>query len=267
MASSYINFSMSDNIAVVTLNNPPLNVFKIEMTGQLDKILEDLRQNDAVRAVVLTGAGRAFCAGSDIGEFKDFYQPGQVVELKLRRQNAVFQKLDSFPKPVVAAVHGLAFGGGLEIAMCCDLIVAEEECRFALPEMRLGVFPSSGGPFRTVRRIGEGRTKQLIFLTEPVDALTALQWGLIDRIAAKGEAIQAAKALAVEMAKRPPRAFALCKSLIDDATHLSLPELIAQSLKASDEAFTSADCKEGVRAFFAKQEPNFGRTSVDQEEA
>jgi len=266
MTSIYVECSVSDNIATITLNNPPLNIFKIEMTGQLDRILEDLRLNDAVRAIVFTGAGKAFCAGSDIGEFKDFHQPGQVVDLKLRRQNAVFQKLDSFPKPVVAAIHGLAFGGGLEVALCCDLIVAEEDCRFALPEMRLGVFPSSGGPFRSVRRIGEGRTKQLIFLTEPVDAATALQWGLIDRMAAKGEVLQAATTLAREMAKRPSRAFALCKSLIDDATRLSLPELISRSLDASDEAFTSADCKEGVRAFFAKEEPNFSRNTITPEE-
>jgi enoyl-CoA hydratase len=266
MSGIYVGCEVSGNVAVVTLSNPPLNVFKIEMTGQLDGILENLRCNEAVSAIVLTGAGRAFCAGSDIGEFKDFYRPGQVVELKLRRQNAVFQKLDSFPKPVVAALHGLAFGGGLEIALCCDLIVAEEDCRFALPEMRLGVFPSSGGPFRTVRRIGEGRTKQLIFLAEPVDAPTALQWGLVDRVAKNGEGLEAAKALAREMAKRPARAFALCKSLIDDATRLSLPELISLSLEASDEAFTSPDCKEGVRAFFAKEEPDFGRTSRFPEE-
>lgn len=266
MNGIYIESSVSDHIATVTLNNPPFNVFKMEMTGQLDNLLEDLRRNDEVRAIVLTGAGRAFCAGSDIGEFENFHQPGQVVELKLRRQNAVFQKLDSFPKPVVAAIHGLAFGGGLEIALCCDLIVAEEDSRFALPEMRLGVFPSSGGPFRTVRRIGEGRTKQLIFLAEPVDAPKAQQWGLIDRIAAKGEALQAARALAVALAKRPARAFTLCKALIDDATRLSLPELISRSLEASDEAFTSADCKEGVRAFFAKEEPNFSRSARSSEE-
>ena len=260
MTGNFVTCSVSDHIATITLNNPPLNVFKIEMTGQLDNILEELRRNDEVRAIVLSGAGKAFCAGSDIGEFKDFYQPGQVVELKLRRQNAVFQKLDSFPKPVVAAIHGLAFGGGLEIALCCDLIVAEDDCRFALPEMRLGVFPSSGGAYRTVRRIGEGRTKQLIFLAEPVDASTALQWGLIDRISARGEVSRVAKTLAEELAKRPSKAFALCKSLIDEATRLSLTELISRSLEASDQAFASADCQEGVRAFFAKEEPDFSRT-------
>ncbi|MEQ5837335.1 enoyl-CoA hydratase/isomerase family protein [Marinobacter sp. NFXS9] len=266
MTDIYVACEVSGNIATVTLTNPPLNVFKVEMTGQLDAILESLRDNDSVRGVVLKGAGKAFCAGSDIAEFKDYYQPGRVVDLKLRRQNAVFQKLDSFPKPVVAAIHGLAFGGGLEIAMCCDLIVAEEDSRFALPEMRLGVFPSSGGPFRTVRRIGEGRTKQLIFLTDPVSAPTALQWGLIDRIARNGEVFEVATKLAAEMAKRPPTAFSLCKALIDDATHLSLPELISRSLEASDKAFSSAECREGVRAFFAKEEPQFGRTLSPSEE-
>ncbi|GAB2184257.1 enoyl-CoA hydratase/isomerase family protein [Roseibium sp. LAB1] len=258
MVSSNVDCSVRDGIATVTLNNPPLNVFKIEMTGELDRILEDLRRDNTVRAIVLTGAGRAFCAGSDISEFEAFHEPGKVVELKLRRQNAVFEKLDTFPKPIVAAIHGLAYGGGLEIAMCCDFIVAEEDCRFALPEMRLGVFPSSGGPYRTVRRIGPARTKQLIFLTEPVDAQRALDWGLIDRIAVKGEAVQIAGQLAGEMGKRPPKALALCKALISDATRLSTAELISHSLDASDQVFASADCREGVRAFFAKEEPNFG---------
>lgn len=258
MAEPYVEMSLNDRIATITLNNPPLNVFKIEMTGQLDRILEDLRRNDAVRAVVLKGAGRAFCAGSDISEFDAFHEPGKVVELKLLRQNAVFEKLATFPKPVVAAIHGLAYGGGLEIAMCCDLIVAEEDCRFAMPEMRLGVFPSSGGPYRTVRRIGPARTKQLIFLTEPVDAQNALAWGLIDRIAPKGEVVSAAERLAAEMAKRPPKALTLCKALIGEASRLSTAELIARSLDASDQVFASADCEEGVRAFFAKEEPNFG---------
>lgn len=258
MATSYIDCTVRDGIATVMLNNPPLNVFKIEMTGQLDAALETLRGDDGVHAIILTGAGRAFCAGSDISEFEAFHEPGSVVELKLRRQNAVFEKLATFPKPVVAAIHGLAYGGGLEIAMCCDLIVAEEGSRFALPEMRLGVFPSSGGPYRTVRRIGSARTKQLIFLTEPVDAPTALDWGLIDRVAPGGEAAAAAGELAAEMARRPPRAFALCKALIGEATRLSSAELIAQSLAASDQVFASDDCREGVRAFFAKEEPDFG---------
>ncbi len=178
--------------------------------------------------------------------------------MKLLRQNAVFEKLATFPKPVVAAIHGLAYGGGLEIAMCCDLIVAEEDCRFAMPEMRLGVFPSSGGPYRTVRRIGPARTKQLIFLTEPVDAQTAFAWGLIDRVVPKDDVVNSAQALAAEMSKRPPQALSLCKALIGEATRLSTAELISRSLDASDQVFASADCEEGVRAFFAKQEPNFG---------
>jgi len=258
MIEPYVELAVHDSIATITLNNPPLNVFKIEMTGQLDRILEGLRRNDEVRAIVLKGAGRAFCAGSDISEFDAFHEPGKVVELKLLRQNAVFEKPATFPKPVVAAIHGLAYGGGLEIAMCCDLIVAEEDCRFAMPEMRLGVFPSSGGPYRTVRRIGPARTKQLIFLTEPVDAQTAFAWGLIDRVVPKDDVVNSAQALAAEMSKRPPQALSLCKALIGEATRLSTAELISRSLDASDQVFASADCEEGVRAFFAKQEPNFG---------
>lgn len=244
-------------VATITLNNPPLNVFKIAMIGELDRVLNVLEEDDGTRAVILAGEGRAFCAGSDISEFCEFHGPGQVVEKKLRRQNAVFEKLASFPKPTVAAIQGLAFGGGLEIALCCDLLVAEVGCTFALPEMNLGVFPSSGGPYRIVTRIGEGRAKQLIFLTETIDADTALDWGLIDRLVSYDQLVPVASSLAANLAKRPRLAFAACKALIGNATRLSTPELIARSLDGSDRAFSSGDCREGVRAFFAKEVPDF----------
>nr|WP_252716953.1 enoyl-CoA hydratase/isomerase family protein [Herbaspirillum sp. B65] len=162
---------ISEGIAIVTLNNPPMNVVTLGLTKALGQTLDRLAADDAVRAVILTGSGtRAFCAGSDVGEFADMMAPGQIVPKKLQRQNEVFFQLDRFPKPTIASINGLAYGGGLEIALCCDLIVADQRSRLALPEIKLGVFPSSGGTFRAARRIGEGRAKEMIFLGEPIDA-------------------------------------------------------------------------------------------------
>jgi enoyl-CoA hydratase/carnithine racemase len=249
---------IEDGIATVTLNNPPLNVVTLTLSRQLGEALDALAANDEVRAVIVTGDGeKAFCAGSDISEFHDMMAPGQVVPKKLKRQNEIFMQLDRFPKPTIAAVSGLAFGGGLEIALCCDLIVASADSRFCLPEIKLGVFPSSGGTVRATRRIGEGRAKEMMFLGEPIDAETALSWGLINRVASDVSAVEAARELAEKLARRPRRALALCKSIIDLSFDLPLDQVIERSLVASDKAFSSPECAEGVEAFFAKRPARF----------
>jgi enoyl-CoA hydratase len=253
-----VRCTLSGGVATLTLDNPPLNVVFRGLTLALGRILEALAADDTVRALVITGAGnRAFCAGSDIAEFQALMAPGQIVPGKLALQHQVFALLDDFHKPTVAAINGLAFGGGLEIAVCCDLLVADESARFALPEIKLGVFPGSGGPVRVTRRVGEGRAKELMLLGEPIDAATALSWGLINRVVLKGQALAAAQALAATLALRPPLALALCKKAIDLSFDATEDEAIRQALPLSDRAFSSAEAKEGVRAFLAKETPLF----------
>jgi len=249
---------MQGGVAVLTLDNPPLNVVFRGLTEALGSALDALARDADVRAVVLTGAGtRAFCAGSDIAEFQPLMQPGRIGPEKLALQQAVFARLDDFPKPTVAAVNGLAFGGGLEIAVCCDLIVSDERARFALPEIKLGVFPGSGGPVRVTRRVGQGRAKEMMFLGEPVDAATALAWGLVDRVVPQGTALDAALALAATLAGRPPLALALCKQAIGFSFDMPRDAAIAAALPLSERVFTSAESREGVRAFLAKEAPDF----------
>lgn len=253
-----VRCEVSHGIAVLTLDNPPLNVVYRGLTEALDRALDAIEADVSVRAVVLTGAGtRAFCAGSDIAEFQPLMAPGRIGPEKLALQHRVFARLDDFPKPTIAAVNGLAFGGGLEIAVCCDLIVADEQARFALPEIKLGVFPGSGGAVRVTRRIGEGRAKEMMFLGEPIDAVTALAWGLINRVEPAGSAVAAALALATTLTLRPPLALALCKQAIDLTFDTTEDEAIARALPLSERVFTSAESEEGVRAFLAKEAPIF----------
>lgn len=258
--SGSVRVTIEGAIAVLTLDNPPLNVVTLALTASLSKALERVAADSAIRAVVLTGAGeRAFCAGSDITEFPDMMRPGEVLDKKLVRQNAIFDRLDGFPKPVVAAVAGLAFGGGLEIAMCCDLIVVEETSRLALPEIKLGVFPSSGGPVRAARRIGETRAKEMILLGDAIDAATALAWGLVNRVVPRGESLNAAKAIAATLTTRPAMAMHLAKQAIDFAFDHPLGSAIQQSLQLSDKAFSGPEAAEGVEAFLAKRKPDYAR--------
>jgi enoyl-CoA hydratase/carnithine racemase len=258
MNANQVLTQIEDGIATITLNNPPLNVVTLRLSRELGETLDLLAADDGVRAVIVTGSGeKAFCAGSDISEFTDMMAPGQVVPKKLKRQNEIFSQLDQFPKPTIAAVSDLAFGGGVEIAMCCDLVVATANSRFCLPEIKLGVFPSSGGTVRVTRRVGEGRAKELMFLGEPIDAATALAWGLINRVVPEANALADARELAARLVQRPSQALALCKSIIDLSFDLPLNEVIERSLVASDKAFSSPECREGVDAFFAKRTARF----------
>lgn len=243
-------------VAVITLNNPPLNVVSMALTQQLAAGLQALRGRESVRALVVTGSGeRAFCAGSDIREFPELIDEKKFVENKLGFENATFSLLATFPAPTVAALNGLAYGGGLELAACCDLIVAEEQVRLALPEIKLGAIPGSGGTIRVTRRIGEGRAKQMMLLGDPIDAMTAQQWGLVNQVVRQGQGLAQALTLAERLAKGPKTALALCKESIGDAFGLSKEQAITRVLEFSDQVFKTSDCREGVRAFLEK-DPN-----------
>ena len=245
MTPQSVKSTHEDGVALVTLDNPPLNLVTLEMTRELDALLSRL-----------TGAGaRAFCAGSDIKEFLEVADA--VVPKKLARENAAYSRVAEFPKPTIAALNGIAFGGGLELAACCDLIVAEAGGSIALPEIKLGVFPGSGGTIRVTRRIGEGRAKQLMFFGEPVPVETALAWGLVNRVAPPGAAVETALTMARELAAGPNVALQLCKQSIAMAFDRPEREAVEATLALSDRAFRTADCAEGVRAFFAKQPPRF----------
>jgi enoyl-CoA hydratase len=251
-----VKYTQEDGVALVILDNPPLNVVTLPMTRELDALVSRLAADPAVRVMVVTGSGeRAFCAGSDIKEFPQVADA--VVAKKLGRENAAYGRVADFPKPTIAALNGVAYGGGLELAVCCDLIVTQAGSRVALPEIKLGVFPGSGGTIRVTRRIGEGRAKDMMFFGEPVPVETALAWGLVDRVVGPGEAVKTALAMAQKLAALPNVALQLCKQAIGMAFDRPARDAVAATLALSDRAFRTADCAEGVRAFFAKETPRF----------
>jgi enoyl-CoA hydratase/carnithine racemase len=248
--------AVTDGVAVLTLDNPPLNLVTLELTRRLGVELDRLAADSGVRVLVVTGAGdRAFCAGSDVSEFAAVMD--DVVAKKLGRENAVYRQLADFPRPTIAALNGLAYGGGLELAVCCDILIAGADVRLALPEVKLGVLPGSGGTIRVPRRIGEGRAKELMFVGDPIDAPTALAWGLVNRVVAPGQALAAALDLARVLAARPGRALVLVKEAIALARDVPEDQAVTGTLALSDQAFRTEDCREGVRAFLAKEPPRF----------
>ncbi|NIO43208.1 MAG: enoyl-CoA hydratase/isomerase family protein, partial [Burkholderiales bacterium] len=241
----------------------PMNLVSLELTRQLSDTLDKLATDKSVRALVLTGANpeaRAFCAGSDVKEFPDYMTPGAVLEKKLVFENKTYDKLDDFPKPTIAAVNGLAYGGGLELAVCCDIVIAADNARLALPEIKLGIFPATGGTYRVPRRIGVGRSKIMMFTGDPVDPKTALDWGLIDRATSPEQVLPVAIELGRKIGAGPESSLRLCKQAIDESLKFDRSTAIEQMLELSDQAFCSDECKEGVRAFLGKKTPQFPRS-------
>jgi enoyl-CoA hydratase/carnithine racemase len=243
-------------VSRIELDNQPLNLVTGEMMERLDAALDELARDGGVRVVVVTGAGtRAFCAGSDVKEFDGL--AGRVAQGKLLYEKYVYRKLAELPVPTIAAIEGDALGGGLELALCCDLRIASVRARLGMPEVRLGVIPGSGGTQRLPAVVGPARAKELILVGELINAQRAEQIGLVNAVAGEGEALTAATDMAQRIAQRGPIAVREAKRLIERARDLDLDAGLAAELDASDRVFASEDMLEGARAFFAKRPPEY----------
>ena len=243
-------------VTTIRLNNPPLNLVSLEVTKALGEALTRIESDDEVRAVILAGTGdRAFCAGSDVKEFPSLY--GRVAEGKLITENAAYNRVAELPLPTIAAIEGDALGGGLELALCCDLRVASSTALLGLPEVRLGVMPGSGGTQRLPRLIGLARAKELILLGEFIDAETALRFGLVNRVVPRGRAERAARELAETLVSRGPVAVREAKGVLNTTLDGSLETGQIQELEASKRVFTSEDMLEGAAAFVEKRSAKY----------
>lgn len=243
-------------ITTIRLENPPLNLVTVELTRTLDRALASIEDDRDLRCVVVTGTGdRAFCAGSDVKEFDSLR--GRVGEGKLLLEKAVYRRLARLPVPTIAALQADALGGGLELALCCDLRVADERSKLGLPEVRLGVMPGSGGTQRLPRVVGIAKAKELIFMGEIISASEAVEIGLVNRVAPAGQALETAMAMAETIAAQGPIAVREAKRALDTASDTTLDEGLARELDASERIFSSEDMSEGAQAFFEKREPRF----------
>ena len=247
-----------DGVTILTLNRPPLNLFTLEMTRAFDRQLREIGDDPSIRSVVLTGSGnRAFGAGSDIKEFPEYFAAGTVIEKKLRFENEVYNRLEDLPQPTVAAMRGVALGGGLELALCCDFRVGADNLRLGLPEIKLGVYPGSGGLVRLPKVIGDSRAKEMMFLGAFISAEQALDWGLLNRMIPDDNVVSAAIQFAAELADRPARAIQIMKRGLRAIDTKTRDDAVELTLVLSDEVFSTEDAKEGVDAFFAKREPKY----------
>lgn len=246
---------LPSGVAILTLNNPPLNLTTLETTRQLSEALVDLDNDDAVRTVVITGSGNAFCAGSDIKEFPSVRD--NVIEKKLKKEIDTFNAIELLSKPVIAAINGTACGGGGEIALACDIRVISEEAKIGFPEVKLGVFPGSGGLYRLPKLVGASVASELMYLGDLISAPEALRIGLVNHVMPKEETLAYSINLAANIAKQPFESIKAIKQGVRVAEDQTLEENTNLTLSLSEKVFQTEDCKEGVNAFFEKREPKF----------
>ena len=244
-------------VAILTLDNPgKLNALSIEMLDGIDTHLDTVEGDEAVRAVVITGAGeKAFAAGADIGHMRE----ATVDEARAyaERGHEVFARIEAFPKPVIAAVNGFALGGGCELVLACDIRLASESARLGQPEVNLGIFPGWGGTQRLPRLTSPGFAKELIFTGRHVTADEAKAAGLVNHVYPLAELLDRAVAMGEEIAKKSPLAVSVAKDLVNQALEGDYTEALARELSAFGDAFATDDQREGMAAFFEKREPRF----------
>ena len=250
------------DVLVVTLNRPEKrNALNFEMLTLAEAMLTSAADDASVRAVVLTGAGnRAFSAGMDLGvlfEHLSSRPNGEKIRRVQRQLQNLFTRLEELEKPTIAALEGACVGGGLELALACDLRVASSDARFGFPESKIGMLPDLGGTTRLARLVGPAIAKEWIFTGRQYSCVRALELGVVNELVVPGDALIRAKALAHEIAQAGPLAVAWSKRVIDRGLGMSLRDSLDIEQDAMTEILPSEDLKEGVLAFLEKRPAKF----------
>ncbi len=256
MAYEVIQLETAGSVATITLNRPPMNPLNSQVFRELIQAVEELEALAAVKAVIITGAGeRAFAAGADITEMVNL-SPVDVYTFSQGSRRA-FARLENLGKPVIAAVNGLALGGGTELALACDFRLAADTAKFGQPEINLGIIPGAGGTQRLPRLIGMAKAKELIFLGEMIDAATAEKFGLVNKMVPAAALMDEARALAAKLAAKPAVAIKMAKEAINTGMNLDIQSGLILEVQNFITTFASADRQEGMSAFLEKRKPSF----------
>jgi len=249
-----------DNVGRITINRPDqLNAISRRTLEEMEHALKEFRNDQTVRVIILTGAGeKAFCAGADLKGGIFTPETDSVRGARLARMGQEFtEMIEKYEKPVIAAVNGLALGGGCEIALACDIVVASENAQFGQPEINIGLIPGWGGTQRLPRLIGRNRAKELIFTGDRLTAKQAEQIGMVSRVVPLNRLQETVLELARKMASKSPVMLKLAKQAINRGIEMDLSSGLAEEVKAFRVCFTTQDFKEGLTAFLEKRQPKF----------
>jgi enoyl-CoA hydratase len=258
MEPKHIKVKVENDVGTITLASPPVNALSLDVLKEIDAALADFKAKK-VRAVIVTGSGtNAFCAGADVKSMKEFETRPDLAAEFLNKGNEVFNTIENFPAPVIAAVNNLALGGGMELILACDIRVSSDRARFGLPEVTLGLIPAWGGTARLPRVVGPGRAKELIYTGQLINAQEAARIGLVNKVVPDGDELRAAIDIAKRIAtKSSPVAVRNAKAAINEGFNQPIDVALAASDKQVGEVMTSADLREGILAFVEKRPPAF----------
>lgn len=242
------------HIALVSLNRPKvLNALSTDLMDELAECMTMLDKNPEVRVIILTGNARAFAAGADIGQMATASPIDQINDNRFRS----WEMLRLITKPIIAAVNGFALGGGCELAMACDLIIAGDEAKFSQPEIKIGTIPGAGGTQRLTRAVGKSKAMMMVLTGDMIDAKTALDWGLVAKVVPAPTLLQETFELAKVIADRAPVAVRLAKEAVNKSFEMALKDGIDFERRNFYLTFSSLDQKEGMKAFIEKRSPNY----------
>ncbi|WP_231889815.1 enoyl-CoA hydratase [Oceanobacillus sp. Castelsardo] len=252
----YIQLEIDKNIAQLTIQSPPANALSSTLLSELEGKLNGIEEEQSVKAVVIKGDGKFFSAGADIKEFTSMQNSSDSQTFSNKGQE-LFNRIENFSIPIISAIHGGAFGGGLELAMACHIRIVTENTKLGLPEITLGIIPGYAGTQRLPRFVGNAKAYEMMLTGEPISGTEAFTFGLVNKVVKEQELISEATKLAEKIAS-------MSKPVINQIMHLvnfSKSELFEKGVQeeaiAFSKVFTNADAKEGVQAFLEKRKPNF----------
>ena len=243
-------------MTTITIDRPPVNAMSRAVVAALESALDTLATDAATCVALLRGAGpRGFSAGADISEFPALLEPN--ADTRGEGIQRLADRIEVFPKPIIIAIHGFCMGGGLEVALACDIRIAAEDARIGLPEIRIGILPGGGGTQRLPRVVGPGRARLMIFSGEPVSGRRAAEWGLVDEAVAPPEVFERAAAIARTLAAQSPHSLAVIKALLRETADARLRDGLRTETAAFARLLTHPDAREGIAAFLEKREPRW----------
>lgn len=257
MTREFVNYSLQHQIAVVVIDNPPMNALTDKTREDLESVFYELNSNiENVAVVIVTGSGeKAFVAGADIKVFPALYP--ENAKPRLRKNKERFLLIENFERPTICGINGFCLGGGLELAMCCDIRIAAVHAKLGLPEINLGIIPGTGGTQRLTRLVGEGIAKELIYTGRHISAEEAKDIGLVNKVVKKEQLLDAAKDMASLIATKPPLALRSAKETIHQGADMTLQQGLDLEIEKWSYLCSTEDQKEGAAAFIEKRKPVF----------
>jgi enoyl-CoA hydratase len=248
MTYETITYQKETGIGIIIFNRPgQRNAINEQMISELNRVLDEIEDDDRIRVLIITGGETVFCAGADL---KEHFTPATS-----KRWNDLFSRIEKLAKPTIAAINGYAYGGGCELSLCCDLRVASETALIGLQEIKVGIIPSAGSAFRLPRLIGVGRAKEMQYFGEAISGRDAFTIGLVNRVVPAGTALDAARGLAEILLDRPPLSLKAIKECIHAGMQLDTESAMNFVMNAANLLRSTEDYQEGRKAFKEKRKP------------